>query len=323
MEFQPFEQLLKTRPQKFVVGPNRVEYYVQPTLFFCSSTPLENLIHEAEATKGSVTWTDVDNHIFARFVQFLYTGAYADFNTTDTTANTFKTPLDRRSPEELSKLFYKQTPGLQWGRKEGDDTSKLPYSLTTYSAAVKLCNPVCSLDLSRQHSSKRKFDTMASDSESLHHYPKRKEDFIQQFMNCYGVSANVGSVFNVQHDTQPTGSANEAILRDSVFIGHARMFIFAHRYEITSLVKHACTNLAQELSHWEVSVSAFVPVFAGLVHYIYNHAGSETSELQRLIARFAACAVEDVSSLQGWSSLLNEVPAFAADLIDEVTVRLR
>ncbi|KAH7200896.1 hypothetical protein BKA60DRAFT_428579, partial [Fusarium oxysporum] len=207
MEFQPFEQFLKTRPQKFVVGPNRVEYYVQPTLFFCSSTPLENLIHEAEATKGSVTWTDVDDHIFARFVQFLYTGAYADFNTADTTANTFKTPLDRSSPEELSKLFY---------------------SLTTYSAAVKLCNPVYSLDLGRQRSSKRKFDTMAYDSESLHHYPKRKEDFIQQFMNCYGVSSNVGSVFSVQQDTQPTGSANEAILRDSVFIGHARMFIFAH-----------------------------------------------------------------------------------------------
>ncbi|KPA38769.1 hypothetical protein FLAG1_08393 [Fusarium langsethiae] len=216
MEFQPFEQLLKTKPHKFVVGPNRVEYYVQPTLFYHSSTPLENLIHETEATNGSVTWTDVDEHVF-------------------------------------------------WGRKAEDDTSKLSYSLTTYSAAVELCSPVCSPDPSPQRSSKRKFDTMACDSESLCHYPKRKEYFIQQFMTRYDVSADVGSIFSVQQDSQLTDSANEAILRDFAFIGHAKMFLLAHRYGITSLVKHACTNLAQELSHWEISVSTFVSVFGGLV----------------------------------------------------------
>lgn len=40
------------------------------------------------------------------------------------------------------------------------------------------------------------------------------------------------------------------------------------------------------------------------------------------MAQFAACVVEDVSGLEGWSVLKKEVPDFMADLVNQMTDRL-
>ncbi|KAH8757632.1 hypothetical protein F5883DRAFT_374399, partial [Diaporthe sp. PMI_573] len=62
-----------------------------------------------------------------------------------------------------------------------------------------------------------------------------------------------------------------------------------------------------------ISVSAFVPKFARFVRYIYS------CTLRLLVAQFAACVVEDVSGLEGWSALVNKTPGFGADLIYQMT----
>lgn len=83
----------------------------------------------------------------------------------------------------------------------------------------------------------------------------------------------------------------------------------------------SCKLLVRELAQWTVSESTFVPVFGALVRYVYNHLTEEGYPIRQLVAQFATCVVEDISGLEGWSSLLSEVPRFATDLISEMTMR--
>ena len=103
------------------------------------------------------------------------------------------------------------------------------------------------------------------------------------------------------------------------FIGHARIWVFARRFGIASLTDLAFTQLAHELTEWTIWPSAFVPRFGGLVRYVYGNCTTGESQLRQLVAHFAACVVEDVSGLEGWSALLKEVPHFAVDLVEQMT----
>jgi hypothetical protein len=73
-----------------------------------------------------------------------------------------------------------------------------------------------------------------------------------------------------------------------------------------------------ELGIWP---SAFIPDFGGLLHYVYGNCTDRGCRLRRLLAEFAACVVEDVSGLERWLMLLEEVPAFAADLVNLIMDR--
>lgn len=84
----------------------------------------------------------------------------------------------------------------------------------------------------------------------------------------------------------------------------------------------AFSQLAHELTQWTIWPSAFVPGFGGLVRYVYGNHTAGGCQLRQLVAQFTACVVEDVSGLEGWSTLLKEVPDFAADLVDQMTNRL-
>ncbi|KAM5353037.1 hypothetical protein ACJZ2D_017087 [Fusarium nematophilum] len=230
--------------------------------------------------------------------------------------NVVKNPSENSGLKELPSLFFNRTAASELLHNMEDDAFKLPYSLASYQAAV-------TEKLGSRLSSKRKFDTIACDWDfgSKGNPSNKKGDFIQAFRARYGDPAGAKSVFGICQNLQQNGPANEAKFFEHAFIGHARICIFANRYEITSLVNLSCTLLARELAQWRISVAAFVPVFGGLVRYVYNHATSGPLKIQQLIAQFAACVVEDVSDLEGWSSLLNEVPRFAADLVNEMTKR--
>jgi hypothetical protein len=108
---------------------------------------------------------------------------------------------------------------------------------------------------------------------------------------------------------------------ENVFIGHAKIWAFAAKYSIDSLMDLACKKLVHELGYWTISVLTFVPEFGGLVRHVYNDCTTAESQLRQAVAEFAACVVEDVGGLEGWRLLLTEVPGFAVDLLNQVIYR--
>lgn len=188
-------------------------------------------------------------------------------------------------------------------------TSKLPYSLASYILFGPPAPVLCKQhQAGTRRSSKRKFDTACECGPS-----GNKRDFASAFTAkyCGVVAARIDLLQNMQL-TEPTP---ETMSLEPVFLGYARVWAFADRFAIASLMDLASSQLAYALAHWTISPSAFVPEFGELVRYVYGDRTAGGRQLRRLVAEFAACLVEDVGSLEGWHLLLKDAPAFAADLI--------
>lgn len=142
---------------------------------------------------------------------------------------------------------------------------------------------------------------------------KKKQACISAFLKLGG-PASISSIKTWQHKP-----ANLSESFEYKFMGHTGMWSLADRYAIASLKDLACSYLVRELAQWTTSASAFIPNFGRLVRHVYGSLGGR--QLQLLVVQFAACLIEDVSGLEGWSTLLKDVPDFAADLIHQMTNR--
>ncbi|KAK7957986.1 hypothetical protein PG988_012834 [Apiospora saccharicola] len=74
-----FDAILKSRPITFVVGANKTEFTAHAGVLTRVSDPIEVLLdgHMKEAKEGRVTWDDVDDETFVRFIQWAYTEDYS------------------------------------------------------------------------------------------------------------------------------------------------------------------------------------------------------------------------------------------------------
>lgn len=222
-------------PFKFIVGPDRIEYYVHRVFLSRLSVPLKDLVNGSTPTDGCVVWEDIDGNVFSRSAQFVYTGRYPNF-----------TSVDRDDPTENSESAIANNPKESIGLVSNtskpllnvDDAFVLPYSLTSYQAGAT--ERTLPQKPGLQPWSKRKFDEMGGDCDS-----NRKRDIIWAFMATDRASDS--SIFG------PWGHAFLARLDDATkspknsFIGNASIYIFAKKYEITALIELSSKTIARAL----------------------------------------------------------------------------
>ncbi|RYO78286.1 hypothetical protein DL766_009513 [Monosporascus sp. MC13-8B] len=300
-------ELLRTKPIKFIVGQDGAEFYLHPGLVSRLSAPLDALVQRGmeESSEGCVFWKDVDGDVFRRFAKFVYTGSYAGFMPTEKG----EPADDDLESTALSELL---------NTKDQNDPLKLPYSLVSYKLGARIWSCPHSLSSKRKKNepSSGLFGKRGSDAISCDCGPSEKKlDFISKFRSKYGGSAGAssyGAIFQRTRTTRPTEQA---------LIGDARVWLFAENYGVNALMEVASSRLVHELAEWTISASAFVPKFGKLVRYVYADS-TAGCQLRQLLATFAACVVEDVSCLEGWQALLDEVPEFMKDLLKQVTDRL-
>lgn len=329
------------------MGSDRVEFYIQRGFVSRLSTPLNALVNgwSRESLEGCVSWEDIDTGVFSRFAQYLYTGDYTGFTPVENEhmsdsgrANTItiEATWNGHSSERSSlfptsattqpaSIFGSTAPSEDSQNNDKADPFKMPYSLRSYErAAAKSIHSHthalrCKVNRASSQGAKCKADAEACDcifarwSSSL----ERKRDFIWAFIKRHTISR-----FTICQNMYQIKPGPQTKNFELVFIGHAKIWAFAAGYSIDSLTDLACAKLAYELSYWTISESAFIPGFGGLVRYVYSNCMTADGQLRRLVAEFAACVVEDVCSLEGWSVLLNEVPDFAADLVKQMTNRM-
>lgn len=160
-----------------------------------------------------------------------------------------------------------------------------------------------------RRSSKRKLDSITCDCDSY----EKKRDFISGFMDKYG-AADAGPIMS---QSKPKSETTPFEL-----IGHARIWAFANKFAIASLMDLSSRQLVGQLTQWTIRPSTFIADFGGLVRYVYGIYPGQGYQLKEVVAHFAACVVEDVSGFEGWSMLLKEIPDFAADLITQMSGRI-
>ncbi|KAH7129640.1 hypothetical protein B0J13DRAFT_453481, partial [Dactylonectria estremocensis] len=324
-------RLLTAKLAKFVIGRNKIEFCVHTGLLSCLSARLRSLIEDSQVGEAYVHLEDVDDDVFLRFAQFAYCGSYAGFENTSENADEvspvlglFGRPLKKQKTSEntVSENAGKATFsfGQPWDKQ---DTLKLPFSLAscTTTATDSVDDQArcyyCSQDTSDMRvPSKRKHGLKACPCEVRKpRHPRKNQELRSNFMRTYAPGINLGqNVGQVQ-----SGPQSEHFKH--VLIGHVRIWAFARRYAVGSLMDLTCANLVRELVYWVMSVRTFVPVFGELVRFVYGGCTVEGDKLRLLVAQFAACVVEDISHLEGWYELLTEIPAFAVDLVRKLANR--
>lgn len=332
------------------MGRDRVEFYIQRGFVSRLSTPLNALVNSwsGESLKGCVSWEDIDTDVFSRFAQYLYTGDYAGFTpfeneytsghseeaNTITIEAAWKGLSSERPPlfptsatAQLANVFGGTALSEDSQKNDKANPFKLPYSLRSYerAAAERIQGRShalrCQVKEASSQGARCEVDAKACDCISAGESSpsERKRDFIRAFMTKQGHKIGRFTICRNMCQTKPGPQRKNF---ETVFVGHAKMWALAAGYSIDPLTDLAYAKLAYELSHWTISESAFIPEFGGLVRYVYSDRMTAGYQLQQLVAEFAACVVEDVCGLEGWSALLNEVPDFAAGLVKQMTNRI-
>ncbi|KAK9444609.1 nucleoporin FG repeat region domain-containing protein [Metarhizium brunneum] len=221
-----------------------------------------------------------------------------DFGGGDTTSNNpFVTPPTSNG------FCWSGGSSSPFGAAQRLSKSRSPYSLVSKTTALDTYS-------GSKVSSKRKRAT-TDDGEDLGKHSETQQHCISLFLKKYRID---------EHKFQANGTDGTATMPIivSAFLSHCRMWHFAYTYAIPTLMDYACSQLALGLAHFVIRATLFVPVFKRLVQFVYKECDTRDSSLRLLIAGFAACVIEDVSRLEGWRGLLTDVPAFKADLGNEL-----
>ncbi|EXL41494.1 hypothetical protein FOCG_16298 [Fusarium oxysporum f. sp. radicis-lycopersici 26381] len=356
------EQFLTPELVKFVIGSKKTEFNLHLSLVSFLSTRLCRLI---ENSRQCIYLKDVDEDVFSRFSQFVYSGSYVGFgfggrdvsrlSDKDTEAgiarqssskvlsNTEDSLLGNEGahepPSSCPDSLTTSKPHSLFGSslvRSNDGASlglfgqplrsttpnpkpspmKLPFSFVSCANAIttNVSCAYCSQDASKVRVPSKRKQIPAMCSCELPEQIGNKQQFISDFIRTHIPTAKPRQ--SMQTKITPHVEDFKHVL-----IGHVRLCNFAQEYAVSSLMDLACENLVWELVHWVMSERTFVPIFGGLIRFVYSSCHIQGGKLRRILANFAACVLEDVCLLEGWHELITEVPSFAVDMVCKLADR--
>ena len=109
-----------------------------------------------------------------------------------------------------------------------------------------------------------------------------------------------------------------------VFLSHARLYVFADKYDIAPLRDLSLHRLQQTLAMFTPYASR-VGDIVDLLRYSYLNTADASGlidDLRSLVVHYAACMVEDLARSVNFRSLLEEAGSFSGDLFDQMLKRL-
>ncbi|KAJ4200797.1 hypothetical protein NW759_015823 [Fusarium solani] len=351
------EQVLTTKVTKFAIGDRKIEFSIHSGLISALSTRLHSLIQASQADgskEDCVSFEDVDDDVFSRFVQFAYCGSYAGFDpagedlrerssrasTTDATGSTKSIDGPDSLPTGINTGGRSSGFGLfgfgHWDKPIFGQTSMIqstggpPEQLSERQGTARVFGQsldrsyLLGLPYSLASWTTTATDEYCSQVKSQGRVPCNCElrkpgrrGKKQEYMSNF--MRTYVPVTDLWQNVRQSRSDPRSEHFKYILIGHVRVWAFARRFAVGPLMGLSCINLARELVYWVMSVQTFMPIFGELVRFIYG--SCEGDKLRLLVAQFATCVVEDVSHLEGWDELLTEVPAFAVDLVRELADR--
>ena len=108
-----------------------------------------------------------------------------------------------------------------------------------------------------------------------------------------------------------------------IFLSHARLYVFAEKWGIDSLIKLCLHKLQHTLVAFDLYDKRVGDIF-DLLDYTYTNTGdgkNSTDELRTLVVRYAACKVEILTRNQRFRALLESQSLLSADLVQQLIER--
>ena len=271
-------------PFKFIVGGEPL--YIHADLVSLHSKPLGRMINGpmAEAQNGFATLEDIDEGTFVRFIEWAHKGYY--------TAGEFTIAVEE-GPDPA---------GLGTDDDHGPKSDKAPileeldqpspsgqiyldeYGEPVLAAAAAAEPPVVNDewdswrgDMNSLKKGKSKTKMMfGSISPPRRQHPLAREDLRQNFISRKSVIRK--SAIGI---SSPRRNQDSAEIYSDIFLSHARLYVFAEKYDIQPLKMLALDELHLTLAHFNLYVERTGDII-DLLQFIYANTGESRGGVEDL-----------------------------------------
>ncbi|KAK2759337.1 hypothetical protein FQN54_002815 [Arachnomyces sp. PD_36] len=334
MEAIPFEEVVASTPFKFYVGPDRKRFYAHKASIKKLSQPLSVLLDGpmSEAQSGSAILEETEEHTFVRFCQFAYTGDYdpahpeiiLEATAIDTTngCDTDAEPTPEsgqaleREPDPLAEPGPEEPPPDPESWDEPEPAPEPEPEPPRHDWGTRRSKGV----LGKKKKKGKALDPRLVRIKEIGPAPEGrsgKSRLWDTFVTGrYGLS---GSDFNPRANTESCEEYTQ------VFLCHAQLYVFADKYDISSLRELSLYKLHQTLIAFSLYPQR-VGDIVELIRYTYANTGDgsqEQDQLRKLVIHYAACAIEDLARDEDFKCLLEKRDdSLSHDIITQMLSRL-
>jgi len=243
---EPFANLFRSKFVNFQVGPEGTNFTIHAQPLARLSRALNALINGdmVEAKTGMIDWRDIDEETFLRFCEFAYVQDYTPPRFSGCTEN-------REEPEpEPGPELGLERPKLEQLEQQVMDSWASNWAPTTVKRRKKdkYNGWEASDDTRKDDSAKSRLRNILSDSDYLP--PSSNLSFHRQFETTSNTSPH--------QDFAP------------VFLGHARLYVLADKYdvrELKNLVLHKLYNTLKEFTLYKSRIADVIE----LVQFVYDN----------------------------------------------------
>lgn len=274
----------------------------------------------SEAKEGCVRLEDVEESTFIRFSQFAYTGDYIAAD-----------PEILLDSSTIALTPSKVTPGFDIDGPVAVASKKFPLPdleplepVDIPSAPEPLPETEHDLDQFDDQEKKRAMDGLWGEA-----WTKPKME-AKDKMGKLAKKKRISKYFETKSRNAPRPSFHPRSNCEScedyteVFLCHARLYVFAEKYDIAPLKKLSVNRLHQTLSVFTLYKERVGDIVA-LMEYSYAntvHRSSFDDPLRSLVIHYAACVVENLVPSSKFKALLEEPGELASDLVVKMINRL-
>lgn len=265
----------------------------------------------SEAKEGGASLEDIDEHTFVRFCQYAYTGDYVtaepeilrDSSTITATLDT----TNKNTPDAVEVPAKEAPPpvsDVEFGFLP-EEPAEIANDNNTWGTF--------SVRTSDKKKSKKKGVQYADEGQGT----SRKSELWHNFRNK---TYDSESTFQARKNGESCEDYTE------VFLCHARLHVFADKYDITPLKRLSLHKLHQTLVNFKLYDKRIGDVVA-LIRYSYSNENTadlpgSIDDLRQLVIQYAACVVEDLRQNSELESLLEQPGPLARDLFGQMLKRL-
>ena len=304
-----FFSIITSDPVCFLIRSNKKTFTVHDAAITHHSKPLADLVKKAK--EGCAPLEDVDQYTFIRFSQYAYTGDYiaADHeilldSSTIALIPSRPTPsIDIKGPVAVA-AEGPTAPGDVEGELTVDDQERA------------LAHSLNEAFMRKKGKGRTSTGLMGDLSTGQSNSSSRKEELWKLFESRnYPVST---PSFNPRKNLESCEDYKD------VFLCHARLYVFADKYEIAPLRRLSLNKLHKTLSVFRLYEERVKDIVA-LLRYSYAntvHRSTKDDRLRSLVIHYAACVVEDLVPNSEFKLVLGEHGELASDLVAKMISRL-
>ena len=269
-----------------------------------------------EAKEGCALLEHVDEQTFVRFSQYAYTGDYlaADPDILlDSSMIASAQPPSSEAPID---------DGIEGRSPPGPSSPQLARLATVPPEPV--LNPVVanydnwgfSIPQNKKKKKKAKLAWSDEDTPVPQVSQSKRSKLWDEFKNI-GYTISMPTV-------QPRKNSEPCEDYTEVFLCHARLYVFADKYDVGPLRQLSLHKLQRTLADFALYDQRLHDIVQ-LIRYSYSNTTDHTGsidDLRLLVVRYSACMVDELSQSAEFQLILEETGALGRDLIKEMLKRL-